>query len=328
MVAFVVNLAFLATAEPFPGTPIRLPDVKPSIDSCLRMAETELGIAIERHGRPELAKIVEFRSKDVWAAIDEVLEPNSLTLVPTGAGNRFSLVGKASGQSRYAHAAGPFRTVVKRVSGKWDVESDAVSTEITLSLHWEPRLAVFRVGGLKVADGTADGSKANVVGHQHALVVKVPAKREMKSVDVAGSVIVTVAEKRLRLTFDRLGPRTEKTRDGVTVTLSRFERKDDLVEADVSMAYPPGMPIFESFEEECWLRDNVARVISPDRTKRYESSDFQTRTTRSGATITYRFPFDAKKGLTPGAGWTLEIETPSPLREYAVPFSLTGIPLP
>lgn len=328
MIFFLASLTFATAAEPFPATPFRPSHLKPTIDSCLRTAETELGITIERHGRPELPKIVEFRSNDCWAVIDEVLEPNGLTLVPTGTGNRFSLVGKASGESRYAHAAGPFRTVVKRVSGKWDVESDAVSTEVTLALHWEPRLAVFRVGGLKVADGSADGSKANVVGHQHALVVKVPTKRERKSVDVAGSVIVTVAEKRLRFAFDRLGGKVEKTRDGVTVTLSRFERKDDLVEVDVSMAYPPGMPVFESFEEECWLRDNVARVISPDRTQRFESSDFQTRTTRSGATITYRFPFDARKGQTPGAGWTLEIETPSPLREYAVPFSLTGIPLP
>jgi hypothetical protein len=328
VVSFVVCLTFAMAADPFPGTPLRQPNIKPSIESLLRSAESELGITIERNGRPELTKIVEFRSNDVWPAIDNALEPNGLTLVPTGTGNRFSLIKKTTGESRYSSSAGPFRTVIKRVTSKWDVESNAASTEVTLALHWEPRLAVFRIGGLKVKDGSADGSKTNVVGHQQAMVVKMPTKREMKTVDLSGSVIVTVAEKRLRFAFEQLGPKTEKTQHGVTVTLSRFERKDDLVEADVAVVYPPGMPTFESFEEECWLRDNVARVISPDRTKRFESNDLQTRTTPSGATITYRFPFDAKKGLTPGAGWTLEIETPSALREYAVPFSLTGIPLP
>lgn len=302
------------------------------IDSIAKQA----GIAIDRSAVPATAKVAMQIELPLWHALQKVADQTECRVALEGKGDRIVLVKKDAFPRPTPSVSGPFRVAVKSISAKSDFEAGRTSYDVQLELNWEPRIAVFRTSGLNASaathQATSETGKASVTGSRQPLVLRFAGidRKTAQWQTLSGSVTVTAAEKMLRVSFDDLtAKQPTKTVEKVTVTLVKWEKIDDLWEARVELTYPPGMPAFESFEAECWLRDNACRLVSPDRSKSFEAKDQLVRITPTGAVIDYRFHEDNKKGIKPGnGGWHLEIDTPSPLKEFAVPFELKNIPLP
>ena len=82
---------------------------------------------------------------------------------------------------------------------------------------------------------------------------------------LAGEFTVTAAPKMLAFRFDDLTakpPVAAPAQEKVTATLKRFEKDETVWEAEVEVSYPPGGPVFESFES--WTGENQMRLNSPD----------------------------------------------------------------
>ena len=298
------------------------------------------GITIDRSAVPVSEKYALQVERPFWNAIQIIADNAKFRIVVGGKGDRIALVKNDGIERPAASVAGPFRCVVKQVTGKTDFDSGLTSHEIQLDFHWEPRVPVFRVNGMNASIALEqreaptvmiDQPKANVVGSRHQLSFRIVglSRSDSQIKKMSGSVTITAAEKMLRIAFEDLTAKEpKKVVENVTIKLLKWEKLDDLWEARVELNYPAGMPAFESFEAESWLRDNVCRLVSLDRTKSFVSNDFQVRVTPNGAVIDYRFKEDRAKGLTPGKGWSLEVDTPSSLLEFPVTFELKGIKLP
>jgi hypothetical protein len=323
----------LAAEPPFPATLVTTSHPDAVADRLAELGK-RAGIPIDVSAVPKDRKAAgTFTNKPFWEAIRTVANDAGSRVVVEGLGDRMSVV---PGPAPPDFVAGPFRFVAKSVTAKFDYDTGRGGTDVAVELHWEPRIRVYRVAKYDVAvqvteSKSSDASKANVAGSRHVLAARfraVPRTSEALF-GIRGSVIITAAEKLLRVTFDEATDKNQtQTVERVGVTLHTFEKFDDTWEAKVTLVYPPGMPEFESFEAESWLRDNAGRLVSPDRTKTFESKDFQVKVTPAGATIVYRFPEDQAKGLRPGKGWRFEVDTPSPLVEFPLTFELKGIRLP
>ena len=239
-----------------------------------------------------------------------------------------------------ASTDGPFRVAVQQVAGRTDFDTGRTTTEVTLLLHWEPRLPVFRVAGeptlTRVSDDRGDrprpppaAARAAPTGCQFVTTVRLAGvpRAATKLTRLAGTFTVTAAEEMLTFRVADLGagPAAE-ARGGVSVTAGRPVRVGDRYDLAIDLKYPPPAVEFESFEAGAWLADNRLTLTSPTG-RTYTPTSEDIRPAGAGTTVVYRFPA-ATPGLDKPAGWSLTYTTPSPLAEYNVGFDLRDIPLP
>jgi hypothetical protein len=113
-------------------------------------------------------------------------------------------------------------------------------------------------------------------------------------------------------------------KNGVQVTLHPPKRDVKIWAFSLDLRYPPGGPVFESFEDY-WLRANELSLITPDG-KRLPVGKVEI----NGMSLTYRLEETERTGPLPKElkGWKAEFMTPAPLREFKVPFRLKDIELP
>jgi hypothetical protein len=126
------------------------------------------------------------------------------------------------------------------------------------------------------------------------------------------------------LTFtvpDLIVPKPQ-TAEGVTVAPQPARWLDALVEFRLALRYPDGHPEFESFES--WTANNRCRLVHRDGRTLATDDREESHTGRSVAAA-YRFRAADVGDL---AGWSLVLDTPGPLREFPVRFTLRDVPLP
>ena len=223
---------------------------------------------------------------------------------------------------------GAFRLAVGGVTCRHDYQAGPPTCEVTLALHWEPRLAVVRVTAGAVAAGTfaveAGSGKVAVAGARHnttARLTGVPrSAAKLASLDVAFTV--TAAERMLTFTVPELAAPKPLTVAGITLTPRPARKLDATTEFRLDLLYPEGHPEFESFET--WTAGNRCRLVHRDG-RALDTDDFNESQSGRRVTLDYRFPTAEVGDL---AGWTLDYRTPGPLREFPVRFKLTDIPLP
>ncbi|HEY2784067.1 MAG TPA: hypothetical protein VGJ05_03755 [Fimbriiglobus sp.] len=305
----------------------------------VRQIVQQTGIAVETAGAAVGTKVDwSVTNAPFWTALEELAAKTGHRIALGGKGQKIALV-KHAGPPPAASVDGPFRVVVREVVARRDADTGRVEYEVKLDVHWEPRFPVFRIGNQTVTVATDDvGSKltaASDPGKVPTTGFLMPASIRLSGVPRAahkiakleGTFVVTAAEKMIRFAIDDpfKAPKS-KTDSGVTVRLDRFAPDDGLWEAKVELTYPPGLPAFESFES--WLTRNRCRLVAPGTGKTFEPTDYELPAGGARLVAAYRFKEDAAKGLTPKAGWTLEYETPSPLKEYTVKFALKDIVLP
>jgi hypothetical protein len=339
MAAAAVPAQVPAAGPAIAPTPITYNRLAGTVGEAVEAIQKSSGIPIAVPGGEAKTKIsASYDRTPLWQALDGVAKSAGLKVVLHDKGTRVAL--EPRGKSREVVAAsGAFRVAAKQVIGRELLDLGSTVYEVGLEVNWEPRVRVFRIDAqpriTRAVDdrGVALTSPAASAGTYPAdAVTEMQVRlggltRESKRIAVlAGEFKAVAAEKLLAVRFADLTAKLPQTRtqDGVSVTLKGPAKVETAWEAEVQLVYPEGHPVFESFEEQKWLRDNRLRLVPPGgKAIDPESDDVAAHGRR--VTATYRFPGT----INPLAkGWTADYETPSPLVEVTVPFELKDLPLP
>ncbi len=286
-----------------------------------------------------------FDKTPFWEALDALADKTQTRIALTDGGRKVELIARGN-SLEVATANGAFRVAAQQVVGRALLDSGVVTHEATLLVHWEPRLRVYRIDTAprltKATDATGTAFTADAGGGQ---VLPTNATSELRVrlagitrktdriAKLSGEFHAVVADKLLAFAFDAPGgklPEPQK-QDNVTAKLKRLQKKGKDWEVVIEVTYPPGQPVFESFQGEWWLRDNRLLLRSPDgKVTAIDDYEIPTPGQTAPLVVIHRYTEDATKGLgDPTAkGWSLVYETPSPLAEVRVPFELKNIPLP
>jgi len=346
IVALLAVAVAIATAAPpetvrFKPTPVTFSNANATLnDVAVGLSKSSAGVTVAVES-PEAAKAkcpVDFTGTPFWEALETAADASKTRITLRDGGKRVILEPRPN-RREISAVSGPFRIVPRSVTGRLLLDSDTIFHDIQLDVHWEPRLPVFRIDGnpriTKAIDdrGTALTVAAGNARHHPSTsatdmrVRLTGLTRESKRIGVLeGEFRATASAQMLAIPFENLGDKlpATKTEEGVKVTLQSFTKTDQTWEAELELLYPESHPFFESFEEQKWLRDNRARLVSPAGKPLDPDSEDVTAAGRK-VIATYRF----KTKDNPAAkGWVLVCETPGPLAEATVPFTLKDIPIP
>ncbi len=339
--AAVVVLAAVAAAPAagpaIPPRTVTLSRPEATLGDVLAEIHTQTGLAVNAPGLSDAPCPTAFDRTPFWSAVEQVAAKTGTRIALAEQGRKISLA-KRTGPPAPSSVGGPFRVVVKHVQTWIDFETGRSFAEVTLDVHWEPRFPVFRIQSEPAITAADDDRGSHLTpitaktrtppnGFLYTTTVRIEGvPREAKRVTrLAGTFLVTASERMLPFAFDAGGkmPVTPPAQEGVRATLKRFEKRDDHWEAELELTYPPGQPEFESFES--WVTENRARLVSPDKTKTLEPTDYDIPEQGRRVVAVYRF---AGAALADPKGWTLTYQTPAPLVEFPVRFDLKDIPLP
>jgi hypothetical protein len=340
--------AFSAPPEPaaaaLPPTKVTLKQADATLaDAAAALAKVSgMTIAVE----PDVAKRrcpFAFDGTPLWDALEKAALDADARLVVSDRGRTITFAPRGASQEVSA-TSGPFRVALRGVTGRLVVEAGTTFHELQLEVHWEPRYPVYRIDtNPKIvaakfdrgSDLIADPTVARDYPAGSSITTKVRLaglpRRASKIDVVAGEFRAVAAARLLAFKFDDVTAKAPATRreDRVSATLKplSFDESTGTWDSELVLEYPTGGPVFESFEEQKWLRDNRARLVSPDGKPHNPDSEevvIGAAKDRLRVTATYRF-----KGVNPRAkGWSLVYEAPSPLVEVVVPFKLENIPVP
>jgi hypothetical protein len=295
-----------------------------------KIIQEQLGIVVDVSALPADRRVTpDFAKVDFWTALERIAKRTDSQIVTTG-GKIALKPGKSHSPS---HVRGTFRFKVREALARGDLEAGTSTYDVILEVAWEPWLSTYRIDtSPKVSNAKDDAGKVISVGPagprtftsgiSAPLAVR-PAglTRNAKSLTLAGSVMVTIADKLLTFTFDAAGkPGAAPAQEGVVVTASKFGPEGDDWVAEVRMRYPDTGVTWES-HEFYWARHNVLRLLPPNNGDPIaaDSVDF------GDGSVRYVFKNRANQV---GAGWKFDYRTPGPMREIIVPFELKDIPLP
>lgn len=343
-------LAVTGAAEPGPAAlpPTRI-TLKQS-DSTLADVATALakasGLAVT--AEPDVAKVrcpIAFNGTPLWEALEKAARDADARIVVADGGRRIAFARRGGSKptreiKEVTATSGPFRITVRTVTGRLLLDSGAAVHEVQLLVHWEPRYPVFRIDSSpKILAAKFDRSsdlipdvgaaRHHPTGATTEMTVRLAGlPRRAAKIDVlAGEFRATAAKSMLTFKYDNLAaalPIEQKT-GGVSARMKpfTFDETTKTWDVELELAYPPGGPEFESFEEHKWLRDNRIQLVSPE-SKPLDPESEEVLARGKTVSATYRF-----KGANPKAkGWSLVYVVPGPLIEVTVPFKLENIPLP
>jgi hypothetical protein len=287
---------------------------------------------------------VQFTKMPFWEALQSAADKSGARMTLHEGGKKVELVPR--GKSReVATTSGSFRVVAQQVIGRALLDQGITVHEVSLLVHWEPRIRVYRIDSSPKISKVTDVPGSRIVAEEGgAQLLPLDSTSEMrvklsgltrdsdKITTLAGVFTVTGAEKLLAFTFIAPGGKlpADQKDSGVTASLKRVQKKDDTWEIAIDVNYPPGQPVFESFQGEWWLRDNKLTVRSGGKSFVIDDYEIPMPDSPQPLRVVYRFKEDAAKGLGDPTkpGWSIVYETPGPLVEMKVPFELKDIPLP
>lgn len=350
VVAVFLPLAVVVAADPGSApdrVPPKLVTVRGSqskLADVLARVREQTGIPVEAIG-VDTAKPcgVEFEATPFWVAMEQLARKAGGRVAVRSGGKKIVI---EPGSPVPTAVNGPFRVSVHQVRSVKDFDTVKLYTELALDVNWEPRFEVYRISasptllaawddaGRKFAVQSA-GSKVPASGYSQSGTVRIEnvPRSATKLAKVEGTFTVTASEKMLAFQFEDLtSPNTlELSQAGVTARLKPLRKVENVWEAELELKYPAERPVFESFEAFVWATRNKARLIAPGGAFVMDADpdpDFPENPGR--VSIVYRFTENPAKKLVLGdrREWKLVYLTPAPLVEYAVPFTLTDIPLP
>lgn len=346
--AAIAAVGISAESEPRPDrVPARLVTVrntKGTLADVLADVSKQTGITVEAAGIDGAKSCtIEFEKQPFWNAMEQLAKQVDGRVVVRSGGKKVAIEPGASFPSA---VNGPFRVNVRQVRSVKDFDTGQSYTELALDVHWEPRFEVYRISSsptlLAAWDDTGrklavqgSGSKVPASGYSQAGTVRIEnVPRSARNLaKVEGTFTVTASEKMLAFQFEDLtsANTVELSQAGVTARLKPLRKVESVWEAELELKYPAERPVFESFEAFVWATRNKARLIAPGGAFVMDADtdpDFPENPGR--VSIVYRFTENPAKKLVLGdrREWKLVYLTPAPLLEYAVPFTLTDIPLP
>ncbi len=335
-------LALCLTADPAPppaGTAVTFPPGA-TLGRAADAVRAQAGIPVELAGlKVDAVVALPAGPLPAWAAVDALAAAANARVGLKDAGRAVELSPGAPGPTA---TTGAFRVAVEQVATRLDFATGRSITEVTLTLHWEPGVPVFRVDGEPLITGVADDkgdrtpppaarSRTPVRDCRYTAVVRLAGvpRSATRITKLEGVFTVTGAARMLTAVAPDLGVPKPITAEGVTVTVGKPARVGGRYEVLVDLAYPPPAAAFESFETGLWLTRNRLTVTSPTG-ERFAPINWDDTDDGARARVVYRFPADGPGApkLDRPAGWSARVETPSPVGEYAVRFALKDIPLP
>jgi hypothetical protein len=305
----------------------------------LELSKSPAGVAVNVDPRALKAKCTGgFENTPFWEALETAADQTKTRLAIRESGRAVVLEPRLKNREISA-ISGPFRIVPRNVIGKLSLDDGSVSHEVQLDVHWEPRMPVYRIDNYPSITKAEDDRGTSLVprpasarhyptGAITDMTVQLTGlTRDSKRIGtLSGEFRATVAAKLLAVRFADLGGKfpITQTEDGVKLTLKSFEKTNNTWDAELLLEYPTNHPSFESFEEQKWLRDNRLTLIGPG-AKPLEADSEDVNAGGRFVSATYRFKV---AGNPVTKGWSLVCETPGPLMEVKVPFTLKNIPIP
>jgi len=343
----ILLVAGTVLADPQPGPPIpakrvSLPKQETTLEAIITNVTKQTSYAVDLSAVDGKQKrTFAANNEPFWQALESIAaETGNRVVVEEEHGKGAHIRLQPLGKSKpVVWVDGPFRFSAREVAARLDLGGGELRYDLILDICWEPRFEVFRIDSQPtVIKATDDTGKAltvpkvkafnPVVGYTTTSTIHIEGltRKAIQIADLEGSFTVTATPEMLPFTFTNLNagkPVTEE-KNGVKVTLRPPRRDVKLWAVTFDLHYPPGGPVFESFEEY-WLRANELSFISPQG-KRFPVTKVEI----DGTTMTYRLEETAQTGPLPKdlQGWKLEFTTPAPLREFPVRFRLRDIPLP
>ena len=345
MVRALTTLLLIASAgtagQPQTAT-VALPPAALTLGEALASIQAQTVLTLTTTLDPKLPLKLERRDGPLWPLLTEVAKASGgrLSVTRMGRGVTVDEVRPyefGSVERTPESIDGAFRVAVKQVACRRDFDTGRSVTEVALDIHWEPRLPVFRIDSEprvtvttdadpKPRTPTANAGKTAVSGALFTTVVRLDGvPRAATKLTLAGKFTVTAAAKMLQFRVADTSKPTTLTQEGVTFTLPTPRKIQDRWDVPVELVYPPSKVEFESFEAGVWLSRNRLQLIDPAG-KPLDPINEDFREAPGKANLVYRFP--AAKVPDGRAGWSLVYETPSPLVEFDVAFTLSNIPLP
>jgi hypothetical protein len=338
MIGLLLTATVAAQPGPYPPTLVTSPPAQIELGTALASLNGQGGVTLRAVGfPPQTACPTSYNRAPLWAALEEVARKVNGRLTLAQQGRQISLAPRGDLPPAPAFVDGPFRVAVRSVTSRLDFDTGSRLTEVTLDLHWEPRLTVVRADATPtITTATDDRSTPYTIapisarvpptGAMHTTTVRVPnvPRSATKLTKLAGSFLVTATDRYLTVKLPQLpaGKPVTQEQDGVRAAVHPPRKLDDVIEVRVEVGYPESHPTFESFES--WAAGNRLRLISPSG-RPLDPTDYATQEAGRRAVCEYRFPAAAVGDLK---GWSLTYDTPAPLREFPVRFELVDIPLP
>ena len=305
------------------------------------LSKSGAGVAVAAEGAAAKAKCpAAFAGVPFWEALESAAAKSQTRIDVRDGGRAVALVPLAGRSPPPSSVAGAFRVVAREVTGRALLDEGTVAHAVHLTAHWEPRVPVYRIDIYpRVTEAKDDRGAALAVppraardypvGSRHDLTVEQVTGLTRDSRRIAtlrGEFRAVVADRLLTVPFTALADKfpAEQVAGGVKVTLKAFEKDGETWNAELALEYPAGHPTFESFEEQKWLRDTRLRLVSP-LAKPLDPDSEEVVAAGRFVTATYRFKTNADPR---GKGWSLVCETPGPLTEVTVPFTLKNIAIP
>lgn len=337
-------LVLLAAAGPpaLAADPATIPASLVSIEKAttaavvLAAVERQSGIKVSAGAVDGAATVGPFAKKPLWEVLEAVAAKTNTRLAVSGGKPITFDAGRAT---TAASLDGPFRVAEKGVTAKIDAATGRTSYVLELDVHWEPRFPVFRIDAQPRVTGAADdlgnrltvretSVKSAVAGFSHVAEVRVEGltRKATAIAQITGEFSVTASPAMLAFEFDDLTalPAT-KEKDGVKATLTKVVKREDVWELQVAYEYRTPPPHFESFES--WTNRNTFQLVTPKKTAAAEVANYDIVTNDRHVAAAYRFNARAVD-LTNRAGWAVRCETPAPLIEFPVKFTLRNVKLP
>jgi len=331
----------IRAADPIPPTIVKVNRPKGTLGEVLKDFTAQTGIVVDASTlEPTTPCDLDLNGTPLWNALELIAEKAKARIVIEQNGRGISLV-KQTGPKAISSVDGAFRVVVKQVNKKLDFESWKVVTDVTLDIHWEPRIPVFRIESqptistvtTDAGDPKATTSRAKTPpgGKTYTTTVRLEGipKPANAITELSGQFLVTAAPRMLRFDFpDLMNPKALALpeQSGVKATLKPVQKFDGYWEFPVEVNYP-ALPEFESFES--WVSENRWQLIDPNG-RTHEPVDFDIPEQGLRLSTVYRFPAEPAKNGVPAVrkGWSAVYYTPAPLVEFSVKFRLKDIPLP
>jgi hypothetical protein len=277
-----------------------------------------------------------------WQALDTIARRADVRVSLYNKDRKIALVNHAAGWREVPTSYhGIFRIQLKRLVQVRDLEDDSGAGLARLEVAWEPRFQAFYLetkpeslkveldkGPVNVPNVEVGRSPApNGIAMQFDLPLP-PFPRSAKGMTLfAGTFGLIGSPEMLTFTFDKLAKGEKKMdRTGtVAVQLQSFRQGKELWSFDVGLQYPPGGPMFESFQS--WLFQNQAYLLHKSGKRHNPDGVSDEPAGGQTAVVRYQFLFEDEKLAKP-ADWRLIYRTPAPVAEGEVKFAFKDVPLP
>lgn len=312
-----------------------------TLSDTLTEVAKQTGTAFDLTAADGTAKVnANFNNVPFWAAVEAVADQAGCFVSVSG--DKVRLGKRPKGVAAVPSGIdGPFRVVLKKVIARRDPELPDAEYELHLEVQWEPRFPVYLIDTEPKATATAglqkltaDAASVRVIptGYSHSAVVRLKnVPREAKQLDeLTGSFRVVAAAKMLSVEFaDLTGDKpVSQAVEGVTVTLHPVKKTAKRAEFRVELEYPATHPEFESFQQ--WSGTNQFRLHPPTDRAGLPPTDYSA--SESGRRVRSDYSFAGPNGtaftLPDLKGWRVVYQTPCPMAEQEVKFTLKAVVLP